>query len=49
MSLPAMLENLPTACDVGMKKGSKGSITSHRVGSSCTSTWPTARFRSVAC
>ena len=48
MSLPAMLDDLPTDCDVGMKKDSKatsppGSATS------CTSTWPTARFRSVAC
>ena len=24
MSLPAMLDDLPTACDVGMKKDSKG-------------------------
>ena len=48
MNLPAMLDDLPTACDVGTKKNTRatrppGSATS------CTSTWPTARFRSVAC
>ena len=29
MTLPAMLDDLPTACDVGMKKDSKG----------CKDTW----------
>ena len=46
MTLPAMLDDLPTDCDVGMKKEARATS---RPGSatSCTSTWPTARFRSV--
>ena len=48
MTLPAMLDDLPTDCDVGMKKDSKG-YKSTWVGYKLHSTWPTARFRSVAC
>ena len=48
MSLPAMLDDLPTGCESVRRRTARatrppGSATG------CTSTWPTARFRSVAC
>ena len=53
MSLPEMLDDLPRACAVGTKRNAKGHQTSWigykmHIDVRCTSTWPTARSRSVA-
>ena len=53
MSLPAMLDDLPTACDVGpctRSEGQQGLQVRPGSATSCTSTWHDGcRFRSVAC
>jgi hypothetical protein len=43
-----MLADLPTACDVGCKKNSKG-YKETWTGYNSTSTWPAAKSRSPAC
>src|SRR5271170_1574933 len=47
-SLSQMLADLPTACDVGCKKNSKG-YKETGPGTNSTSTWPAAKSRSPAC
>ena len=44
MSLPAMLDDLPTACDVGMKKDSKGYKSTWVGYKLAHSTWPTVQI-----